>query len=231
MSPKLLSGGMTTDRISRVFDRSGSVPPHGVSGCHRMLAAELKPGEPAAFLDNTRAAVNAASIDNLAPGLPLPDEAGYWRRGSSRTMFPTKEILMPRNTIAFAALLAASLLAHSGLAQDQARVEFETGNDNAAINGTIVGDAYIDYVLGAKKGQTMAVSLVPGESNGLGTVYFNILPPGSTGEAIYNGSIDGLDATGIVLPQDGDYAIRVYQMGDDADSGKTTGFMISVGIN
>ena len=76
----------------------------------------------------------------------------------------------------------------------------------------------------------MAVSLVPGESNGNGTVYFNIMPPGSTGEAIYNGSLDGLDATGIALPTDGDYSIRVYQMGNDADTGATTAFMISVGV-
>lgn len=137
---------------------------------------------------------------------------------------------MPRLSLVLAGLLALAPLAQPVLAQDQARVEFEKGNDNAAINGTIVGDEYIDYLLGAKKGQTMAVSLIPGESNGNATIYFNVMPPGSTGEAIYNGSIDGLDATGIVLPKDGDYTIRVYQMGDDADSGKTTAFMISVGI-
>jgi hypothetical protein len=140
------------------------------------------------------------------------------------------EIVMPRLSLVLAGLLALAPLAQPVLAQDQARVEFEKGNDNAAINGTIVGDEYIDYLLGAKKGQTMAVSLIPGESNGNATIYFNVMPPGSTGEAIYNGSIDGLDATGIVLPKDGDYTIRVYQMGDDADSGKTTAFMISVGI-
>jgi hypothetical protein len=137
---------------------------------------------------------------------------------------------MTRLPLVLAALVALSPFAQPVLAQDQSRVAFETGNDNAAINGTIVGNEYIDYLLGAKKGQKMAVSLIPGASNGSGTVYFNILPPGSTGEAIYNGSIDGLDATGIVLPKDGDYVIRVYQMGDDADSGKTTAFMISVGI-
>jgi hypothetical protein len=131
------------------------------------------------------------------------------------------EIVMPRLSLVLAGLLALAPLAQPVLAQDQARVEFEKGNDNAAINGTIVGDEYIDYLLGAKKGQTMAVSLIPGESNGNGTIYFNVMPPGSAGEAIYNGSIDGLDATGIVLPKDGDYVIRVYQMGDDADSGKT----------
>jgi hypothetical protein len=138
---------------------------------------------------------------------------------------------MPRLPLILAALVAFAPLAQPVLSQDQARVEFEAGNDNAAINGTIVGDGYIDYLLGAQAGQTMAVSLIPGETNGIGSVYFNILPPGSTGEAIYNGSINGLDATGIVLPADGDYVIRVYQMGDDADSGKTTAFMISVGID
>lgn len=137
---------------------------------------------------------------------------------------------MPRLSLILAALVALYPITQPVLAQDQARVEFEKGNDNAAINGTIVGDEYIDYRLGAKKGQKMAVSLIPGETNGNGTIHFNILPPGSTGEAIYNGSIDGLDASSIVLPKDGDYVIRVYQMGNDADTGKTTAFMISVGI-
>jgi hypothetical protein len=130
-----------------------------------------------------------------------------------------------------AALLMLALAAPAALAQDQARVEFEAGNDNAAINGTITGDEYIDYLLGARAGQEMAVSLIPGESNGDANIYFNILPPGSTGEAIYIGSIDGLDVTGVALPETGDYTIRVYQLGNDADTGKTTGFMISVGIN
>jgi hypothetical protein len=140
------------------------------------------------------------------------------------------EIAMPRLPLVLAAVVALAPLVPPVLAQDQSRVSFEAGNDNAAINGTITGDAYIDYLLGAKAGQTMAVSLIPGETNGTGSVYFNILPPGSTGEAIYNGSIDGPDATGIALPADGDYVIRIYQMGDDADSGKTTAFTISVGI-
>jgi hypothetical protein len=80
----------------------------------------------------------------------------------------------------------------------------------------ITGDEYIDYLLGARAGQEMAVSLIPGESNGDANIYFNILPPGSTGEAIYIGSIDGLDVTGVALPETGDYTIRVYQLGNDA---------------
>ncbi len=131
----------------------------------------------------------------------------------------------------FALILALAGAAGAAHAQSQARVAFEKGNDNAAVYGTITGEDYIDYVLGARAGQTMAVSLIPGESNGDANVHFNILPPGSAGEAIYIGSIDGLDATGIVLPEDGDYVIRVYQMGNDADTGKTTAFTVSVGID
>jgi hypothetical protein len=88
----------------------------------------------------------------------------------------------------------------------------------------------MDYLLGARTGQTMDVSLIPGESNGTGSVIFNILPPGSTGVAIHDGSIDGLDAKGISLPEDGDYVIRWYPMGNDADTGKTTALMISIDI-
>ena len=137
---------------------------------------------------------------------------------------------MTRRSFALAALLVIGLAVPPGLAQSQSRVAFEKGNDNAAINGTVTGDDYVDYLLGARAGQTMAVSLTPGESNGDATVYFNILPPGSTGEAIYNGSIAGRDATGVDLPKTGDYTIRVYQMGNDRDAGKTTAFTVSVGI-
>ena len=36
--------------------------------------------------------------------------------------------------------------------------------------------------------------------------------------------------TTVQLPSDGTYTIRVYQMGDAADSGKTTGFNIDLSI-
>lgn len=137
----------------------------------------------------------------------------------------------PRVRLVAALLASLAVTVPAAFAQSQSRVKFEAGNDNAAVNGTIVGDEYVDYLLGARKGQTMGVSLSPGQSNGDGTIYFNILPPGSTGEAIYNGSVDGLDVTGIKLPASGDYIIRVYQMGNDADTGKTTAFTMSIGIN
>jgi len=88
----------------------------------------------------------------------------------------------------------------------------------------VTGDAYRDYVLGAAAGQTMAVSLITD-----GTAYFNILPPGSDGAAIFVGSNDGMDAS-VELPDTGDYTIRVYLMGNDKDSGQTVPFTLSMTI-
>lgn len=129
-------------------------------------------------------------------------------------------------------IVTALLLVLAGLpaaAQAVSDVRFEAGNYGAMVSGTIIGNEYIDYRLGAKKGQKMFVDLVVDGSNGSGTVYFNVLPPGSTGEAIYNSSING-NTTTVELPKSGNYLIRVYHMGDDADSGKTSGFRIDLSI-
>ncbi len=132
-----------------------------------------------------------------------------------------------------ASLIAAVGIAVSGgfaMAQSTSRVSFEAGNDNAAVDGKVTGQEYVDYLLGAKAGQAMGVSLIVNSSDGNGTVYFNILPPGSSGEAIYNSSSEGNDAVNVPLPADGDYTIRVYQMGNDEDTGKTSSYTISVMI-
>lgn len=125
----------------------------------------------------------------------------------------------------FAGVAMALAIGCAAFAQSSERVNFAAGNDNAAIEASVTGDGYRDYVLGAAAGQTMGVSLITD-----GTAYFNILPPGSDGEAIYIGSRDGLDATGVRLPSDGDYTIRVYLMGDDRDSGRTVPFTLSMTI-
>lgn len=125
---------------------------------------------------------------------------------------------------AFAFLFLAASLVGPAAAQSREAVRFSPGNDNAAVEGTITGDEYKDYVLGARAGQTMSVSLITE-----GSAYFNILPPGSDGVAIYNGSIDGENAS-VALPSDGDYTIRVYLMGNARDSNQTVPFMVSMTI-
>ena len=134
-----------------------------------------------------------------------------------------KTVLRPLIATALAA--AAS----TATAQTVSDVKFAPGNFGTMVSGTIIGDEYIDYRLGAKAGQEMFVELTVTDSNGNGIVYFNVLPPGSDGEAIYIGSVNG-NTTTVDLPEDGTYSIRVYQMGNDRDTGKTSGFNIDLSI-
>ncbi len=114
-------------------------------------------------------------------------------------------------------------------AQSVADVKFETGNYGTMVNGTVTGKEYFDYRLGAKAGQELFAELQVSDTNGYGVIYFNVLPPGSDGAAIYNGSINGNTAR-VDLPEDGDYTIRVYLMGNDRDADKTVGYNLDLSI-
>lgn len=118
----------------------------------------------------------------------------------------------------------------SASAQMSSVVRFEQGNYGTMLSGTIKGDEYFDYKLGAREGQELFAELTVDGTNGNGSVYFNILPPGSQGEAIYIGSMDDDRSAKINLPQTGEYTIRVYLMGNDRDTGKTVGYSIDVSI-
>ena len=109
-------------------------------------------------------------------------------------------------------------------------VQFEPGNFGTRISGTITGDEYADYRLGAKKGQKLFLEVTVDGTNGDGTVYANVLPPHSSGEAIYIGSMDVDNSETVELPEDGQYTIRVYLMGNDRDAGRTVGFGVDVSI-
>lgn len=115
------------------------------------------------------------------------------------------------------------------LAQTVSDVHFQAGNYGAMVSGTVIGREYIDYRLGAKKGQKLFAELTVSGTNGSGTVYFNILPPGSDDVAIYNSSVEGNSAT-VTLTASGNWTIRVYQMGNDKDAGKTSGFNLDLSI-
>lgn len=110
-----------------------------------------------------------------------------------------------------------------------AKVEFAPGTSGTTLEGAIVGNDIFDYSLRANKGQTMFVDLRVDGTNGNGTIYFNILPPGSRGRANYVGSMEGNSAT-VRLPQSGEYVIRLYLMGNDRDTGKTVGYDLDVSI-
>jgi hypothetical protein len=87
------------------------------------------------------------------------------------------------------------------------RVQFDKGANSAVIESSITGYDSVDYILNAKKGQYMNVSMATDNTAN----YFNILAPGEKNVAIFNGSISENQFEGI-LPESGDYKIRVYLM-------------------
>jgi len=123
-------------------------------------------------------------------------------------------------------LLASTLLTGTALTAEAAKqIAFGKGKSSASVSGKIKGNEDMDYVLRASAGQTMTVDMKASK----GAAFFNVLPPGSTGEAIFVGSNDGNHFKG-ELPADGDYTIRVYLMGGAKDSDKPVTYTLKVGI-
>jgi len=116
------------------------------------------------------------------------------------------------------------------LAQERVDIRFKPGATSTTINGTVRGDEYVDYVVNARGGQKMVVSLAVTGTNGHGSAFFNILPAGRDYGGPYTGSSDDDRRAEIAVPHDGDWAIRVYLMGNDRDTDKTVGYSIDVYI-
>ncbi len=87
------------------------------------------------------------------------------------------------------------------------RVHFKPGATSTVIEGSIKGYAIVDYVVNAREGQQMNASLATKH----GATYFNILAPGETEVAMFNGSTSENQYEG-TLPKSGDYKLRVYMM-------------------
>ena len=85
------------------------------------------------------------------------------------------------------------------------------------------GDQDIDYVVGAKQGQSMNVSLATKH----GSTYFNLLAPGETNVAFFNGSVSENQYEG-ALPASGDYRIRVYMMRSAARRNEVANYRLEI---
>ena len=105
-------------------------------------------------------------------------------------------------------------------------VVFARGTTRSVIKGRLSGRKSIDYLVRAAAGQMLEVSL--DASNRM--TYFNILPPGSTGEAMY---IEGGSGRRFVgqLPADGLYTIRVYLIRAAARRNENSRFTLSTGLS
>ena len=126
-------------------------------------------------------------------------------------------------------LLGSFLLVVTGVgaeAEGAAKpIQFAKGKTGTAVTGKIKGREDVDYQVRAGAGQTMIVELKAGSS----AAYFNVLPPGSTGEAIFTGRMEGNYFKG-ELPADGVYTIRLYLMGAARDENKTVNYTLKVSI-
>lgn len=104
------------------------------------------------------------------------------------------------------------LVALPALAQiEERRVQFAPGTSSATVEGQIQGDEIVDYLLNARAGQAANISMAAST----GIAYFNLIAPSETDVAFHIGSRDGNQFEG-VLPESGDYRVRVYLMGDEA---------------
>lgn len=97
-------------------------------------------------------------------------------------------------------LLASTLIIGMGITSAEAatkQIQFAKGKTGASVSGKIKGNDSMDYQIRVSAGQTMTVDFKASK----GAAYFNVLPPGSTGEAIFIGSNEGNHFTG-ELPAD-----------------------------
>ena len=132
-----------------------------------------------------------------------------------------------RSGILAAALLAVlPLMPVAAFAADEIRSERVTiaqGANAATVEASITGYQIVDYLLSATKGQYMNVSMATQST----AAYFNILAPGETEVAFFNGSISQNQFEG-TAPESGDYRIRVYQMRSAARRGEVADYRLEM---
>ena len=123
-------------------------------------------------------------------------------------------------------LLAATLPSLATADIRKEAIQFAKGTTGASVSGRITGDETVDYTLRAKAGQTLHVNLKADSA----MAYFNVLPPGSSGEAIFIGSTLGDTFEG-KLDMDGEYTVRVYQMRAGARRGESAQYTLTTRID
>lgn len=124
--------------------------------------------------------------------------------------------------------MAAAMLALAvpAAAQQKVPVQFAKGASSATVKGKLSGDQYRDYLVNARAGQAITVTL----ANPDGRAFFNVLPPGSSGEAVFIGSSEGNSFKGPV-PGNGATTVRVYQMRASGRRGEVADYTLTIGVH
>jgi len=102
-------------------------------------------------------------------------------------------------------------------------VQFAKGANTVAISGELKGDQYVDYRVSDGANQTLALIL---NARNLQN-YFNILPPGSSGTAMFIGSTSG-NKFKRILPTDGEFVVRVYLMRAAARRNEASNYTLNI---
>ena len=123
-------------------------------------------------------------------------------------------------------LLLTNLVAFAASDIRTERVKFKKGANSAVVKARIKGYETVDYVLGARTGQHMNVSLATKH----GATYFNILAPGENEVAMFNGSLNQNQYEG-TLSASGDYKIRVYMMRSAARRNEVANYRLEMIID
>lgn len=105
------------------------------------------------------------------------------------------------------------------------RVQFPRGATAQTVRGTIRGYSTVDYLIGARAGQTLRVSMRSSNRS----AYFNVIAPRAQ-SAMFDGSIRG-DSFSERLPQTGDYRVRVYLMRNAARRGETATYSLDIAVS
>jgi hypothetical protein len=125
----------------------------------------------------------------------------------------------------FTALAAAALLmALPAHAQQTTNVTFAKGASSATLKGSIKGDQDHSYLVDARAGQKMTVTLTSTK----GGAEMNVWAPGQD-TALSLGAVDPYNVT-IELPTTGRYKVQVYQMRASARRGETANYTLVIGI-
>ena len=134
---------------------------------------------------------------------------------------------MPKSAAFALAAALTAVMALPAAAQDHSRterVQFARGASSATLHGNVHGYDTVDYVLGARGGQTLNVRLQPTNAS----AYFNITKQGAD-EALFVGSTSVNSFTGR-LPSNGDYVVRVYLMRNAARRDEHANYTLTVGV-
>lgn len=123
--------------------------------------------------------------------------------------------------------IIALTVALPAVAQDHSRterVQFARGTSSAVLHGNVHGYDSVDYVIGARRGQTLSVRMQTSNAS----AYFNVLPRGGDGAAL-EGAANVVDYRG-VLPVNGDYVVRVYLMRNAARRDEHANYSLTIGV-